>query len=173
ARAEPGPRQVPLLTAALSFDDDRIVAGAAEALGLLGRQAQPARRALARQLKATNPAVRSSAALALWQTDRRSDGIDILRDGLKGQGLEASWSGWALARMGGNGAAALPEVVAVLGDASDRQREWAFILLPNFGERAVPHLRKALESTSPRLCLEAVEALGQLGPLADAAVPDL
>src|SRR5690606_19829319 len=64
-----GPRQVPVLQAALSFDDPRVRGGAARALGLLGPEAAPAIGALKALLRDEKTSVRVHAAQALWSID--------------------------------------------------------------------------------------------------------
>ena len=72
----------------------------------------------------------------------------------------------------------LPAAIKVLRDAEPKSkaRYWACVLLAEFGpaaEAGVEPLTKALTDEDPGIRMQAVLALGQIGPAAKAAVPAL
>src|SRR5262245_7896178 len=78
-----GPGCVPLLTAALRFDDARIRQEAARALEEVGPAARAAVPALRRALRDEDAAVRIQAAAALWGIAGDAAGLPMLRAALK------------------------------------------------------------------------------------------
>src|SRR5262249_22272407 len=101
ALARLGPKQVPLLAAALAFQDEGISYGAARALAALGPEAGAATRHLERQLAAASPRTRTLCALALWRVGRRPAAIATLRKELRGGlSLDRQWAAWALEQCG-------------------------------------------------------------------------
>lgn len=68
---------------------------------------------------------------------------------------------------------AVPVLIKVLADDNADVRTAAVAALAGFDKEAVPALADALKSPHPRICLHAAQALGQIGPAADAAVPAL
>jgi HEAT repeat protein len=68
----------------------------------------------------------------------------------------------------------LPTLIEVLKkDESVEMRQAAVSLLPRFGEDALPHLKLALTDKDENLRWMAANSLGQLGPAAKKAIPDL
>ncbi len=171
ALARMGPRQVPLLAAALSFDDDRLVCGAARALALLGPQARPAARHLRRQLTARAPLVRILCAGALLRSERDPDALAVLRKVLSSDSVnDCQWAAWSLAQCGPAATPAAAELVKLLGSRNDAVRHHALRALEALGRPAVEPLLAGLRSSSAGRRVECAEALGRLGPTADSAV---
>jgi HEAT repeat protein len=173
ALARMGPKQVPVLAVALGLEDAGLSFGAARALAALGPQAKPAAPHLARQLKSLSPRVRIVSALALYRIDKRPAAVAALRKELSGSGDDLAWAAWALEQCGPDAAPAVPELVAQLTNRSEFIRRYAFLALESIGQPAVAPLVKALDSKQPRQRVEAAEALGRIGPEAEAAVPAL
>jgi HEAT repeat protein len=168
-----GPQQLPLFTAALSFDEPRIVQGTARVLAGMGADAKPAARALTRLLTSPSADARMMSAYALWQIDRRTDGVDVLRKQLGGPSMNQQWAGWVLAQLGPAAAPAAPELVTALASADDRVRSYALGALEAIGADAVLTLVKGLEHPHARARVEAAEALGRIGPAATPAIAPL
>jgi HEAT repeat protein len=178
ALARIGPKKAAVLAAALAFFDrdnnEGISYGVVRALAELGPEARPVARHLERQLGSTKPRIRILSAMALWQIDRRRTAIDALRKEFKGgTSFDWQWVSWALEQCGPGAARAAPNLVALLGSREEPVRRFALRALESIGRPAVPSLVAGLKSPEARLRVESAEALGRLGPEADAAVPDL
>src|SRR5262249_47520976 len=78
-----------------------------------------------------------------------------------------------LARMGRDGAAAVPDLVRLLADSDSWVRQSALRALGKVGPRAVPELAKVVASGDESGRKAAAELLGQIGPGARAAVRGL
>ena len=68
---------------------------------------------------------------------------------------------------------ALPALLPMLGDNNINTRRITILLLGRAGEEAVPHLREALKDPAPNLRWTAASSLGNLGPAAKKAIPEL
>ncbi len=79
-----------------------------------------------------------------------------------------------LAKMGANGAAAVPEILRVLESGSDENRDQAAEVLGDLAPHSIaglPALRKAMSDKSRDVRSKAVWALGQFGTKASSAIP--
>jgi HEAT repeat protein len=79
----------------------------------------------------------------------------------------------ALARLGPHAEAAIPVLVATLGDEDERVRHFTVNALVKIGPAAVPAVTKALHATNALVRKLAAQVLWIFGPRAKAAVPDL
>ena len=145
----------------------------ARILGRLDAPPEPVIEALRAALDAEKEvAVRKALLLAI--VNRSSDvavRVDVLRkrirddadSGLRQIALQH------LARLGPDGADAVPDVLPLLGDADEALRKEAALALAAMGERAVSGLVDELSAGEPRRVLGAIAVLARIGPPARAA----
>jgi HEAT repeat protein len=154
--------------------DTAVRRNAALALGTLFEEEETP--ALVGALKDTEAVVRHEAAFALVarQQHLRSAGAVLtaaLKDTrVRGRALKA------LRQVGSEGAAAVPALADVLGEAGGRDRRDAAALLGTFGPKALPAvlaLVETLQDRDARTRATAADALGAIGPKAKDAVPAL
>jgi HEAT repeat protein len=157
-----GERCVPALISALKQEDSRVVAAAAEGLGLLGPRASDAVPALTAVLTRDFPAI--------WLDDPRVCAAK------------------ALARLGPRAKSAIPTLISQIGfEQVDGMKEyWSSVpalvrAIGRFGAEAraaVPSLIEIAQGTDKNehncdVRRAAILALGQIGPSAKAAIPTL
>jgi HEAT repeat protein len=166
----------------LDSDTDTLVRrDAAQALGVIGRDAHVAVPALLKRFRGDPDAVVKKAALDALVNTITQDDKDALPDLL--QALHnpdadvAKSAALALANLGGAGAKeAVPFLIKALKDDDDPTRRLAAAALANIGEyavRALPDLTAALGDRDADVRRLAALALGRMGPLAKSAVPEL
>jgi HEAT repeat protein len=159
-----GQESLPILLVALK--DDRLRAGAAAALGTIGRPAGDAVPTLCKMLEDPDMEARRNAAAALGGIGPQTPEVipalaKTLRD--KEAGEQAADS---LARMG---QPAVQPLVAALAD--DQTRDRAASALSQLGGPAVASV--ALLLKNDQLRLTAMQILGRMGGVARDAIPDL
>jgi HEAT repeat protein len=159
-----GQDSLPILLAALK--DDGLRAGAAAALGKIGRPARDAVPTLCKMLEDSDPEARRNAATALGRIGPQTPEVipalvKTLHD--KEAGEQAANS---LARMGQS---AVQPLIAALAD--DQTRDRAASALSQIGRPAVAPVVELLKKDQLRLT--AMQILGQMGGVARDAIPDL
>jgi HEAT repeat protein len=155
-------------------------AGAARALGLLGPLAKDAVPVLSGALKDLAPSMRLVVAVALGKIDPTSQvGVEILDPVLKAlKDPKTTYSGrleavQILGRIQPR-KAAVPALVQALSSADYAVRNAATTALRMLGGEAVePMLAELKPDTKIQVWLVVVQALGNLGPQAKGAVPQL
>jgi HEAT repeat protein len=175
------------LAAAIEDPDRRLFA--MELLAAIGPDAAPALDRLATVLEAGDPAAAGEAALAIAAIGppaaRLVPALDKLLSSPAGgdsaAGKQQRYAvAYALGRIGAEAKPAL-ERLQVLGTSDDEMlatvATWSALKIgpadASFGQSAVPVLRKALRSHVELVRVEAAAALGDLGAVAQSAVPIL
>jgi len=175
------------LAAAIEDPDRRLFA--MELLAAIGPDAAPALDRLAKVLEAGDPAAAGEAALAIAAIGppaaRLVPALDKLLSSPAGgdsaAGKQQRYAvAYALGRIGAEAKPAL-ERLQVLGTSDDEMlatvATWSALKIgpadASFGQSAVPVLRKALRSHVELVRVEAAAALGDLGAVAQSAVPIL
>lgn len=134
------------LMGALKDGDSRVIAAAAVALGGLGGRSDHEGRALADLLFAHQTGVRSAAVYGLGlMGEEASPYLERIEDLMSHDGKRAVRVQAARAHF------------RIQGDAT----------------KALPTLQEAVKGEDPRTCREAARALGEIGPAARSAAPDL
>jgi HEAT repeat protein len=159
-----GSESLPILLAALK--DDRLRAGAAAALGAIGRPAGKAVPTLCKMLEDPDTEARRNAATALGRIGPQTPEVipalaKTLRD--KEAGEQAADS---LARMGQS---AVQPLIAALSD--DQTRDRAVSALSQLGRPAVASVAELLKNDQLRLT--AMQILSRMGGAARDAIPNL
>jgi HEAT repeat protein len=159
-----GRDSLPILLAALK--DDGLRAGAAAALGKIGRPAGVAVPTLCKMLEDPDAEVRRNAAAALGRIGPQTpEVIPALVKTLRDKEADEQAAN-SLARMG---QPAVKPLIAALAD--DQTRDRATSALSQIGRPAVPPVVELLKND--RLRLTAMQILGQIGGVAREAIPDL
>ncbi|MBA3303592.1 MAG: HEAT repeat domain-containing protein, partial [Acidimicrobiia bacterium] len=156
-----GASAIPVLVAALG-EEEFARLPAAEALGRIGPDAKEAVPALVRALGSPQWPIRARAALALWKVDRQSERVlPILIDALRAPALAP--------RRGRASAPLLPgQHTQVRSFKTDSNRS---VYLSTTYPAGVSQFVPVVDLRALRR--EMVEALGEMGPQAEAAVPVL
>jgi HEAT repeat protein len=168
-QAEPA---LPNLLRLLRDQDDNFRLNAALALGKLGKPAVPA---LVKLLADEDGDVRYHALSALGWVGADAGAaapaiIKVFADsdaGLRRKAAEA------LGRIRPDPDATLAVLILVFDDVDETVRDAASAAVARFGARAVPLLLTAIEENKGVRQIQAVKALGHLGPPAKAAIPAL
>lgn len=169
------PAVAPLISA-LQDRDPKVCQGAARALGLIGPKAAAAAPGLLALLADTNYLLCRMAAWALGQIGPA--GVPALIQALAAPDLFVRCeAAWGLAQLGSAASAAVGALVAVL-----RSEKAACLYKQTEAplEEEQPHLLETTpvfiaprKGTSEAFCLAAIKALGDIGPAAREAIPDL
>jgi HEAT repeat protein len=171
-------RPVALLVEILGAPEGPARAEAAEALGLIGTDGQPAppnlANALAKALKDADGKVRLQAVRALWRIDRQARVVvPLVRPALDDADSSARLLAVAVLGELGPEAKVMGPLTEALNDKEEQVRRAAVAALARNGLEAVPALTKALQHPSPAVRAGAAEALGWVGSSADGAVKPL
>lgn len=181
---EPEPAEtIPLATITdwikkLSDEDATKRVQAAEALGNMGEGARLAFSSLFEALKDKNPLVRRAAAQALEKVPPHKDDLGLLREACKSKREPAAvrvQAARALAKLGPQAHAALPELVGLLKEQDDEVRLAALEAVVAIGPEAkdAAVLAEGLQSSNPQVVKLTTQILGRLGPAAKGALPTL
>src|SRR5262249_47412477 len=128
----------------LKDDNEKIRARAAETLGQIGEPAKDAIPLLSEMIKSDDKNVRAAAAVALYRLERRADRVlPVLEEMLKNEETEL-------------------DAIHALGDLGPAARKFAPELMDFVQKGRVDYVRSS-----------ACRALGEIGPLANTAVPVL
>ena len=182
-----GENSLPALRGALANENPAVRAGAALALGNLGRFARHDHASLVKELIPSilsllndkESAVRESAAEALYLIAHREPkiGVPALVTALKDQSpIVRRWSVLALGEIGPESKAAVSALTEALTDQSERVRKGAAAALGRIGPKAkaaVPALIIALEDRDVSVRGAAASGLAGIGPDAKEALPAL
>jgi HEAT repeat protein len=169
-----GPLAVPLLTKALGDNEAARREAAADILGRIGPPARPAVPSLLAALKDKTSSVSLISALALAQIDptRAGPAVPLLADA-----LDTPAAAHALAYIGADARAAVPDLIAVLKPPKDTTGETrvraAQLALARIGKPAVPALIEALKDKKKDAAPLAAETLGWILPPPKEAIPAL
>jgi HEAT repeat protein len=169
---------VPVLVAALHDRRAKIRQAAADALWVLGPDAQAAVPALATLLSDKDPYVRWAALEALDRVGRGAEAaVPALLEVLKDGDLCGS-AGQALGHIGPGARAAVPALLQEFkAGHSDAQRMSVALALARIDPQAarvtVPFLIERVQKNDDRISLEAIQALMAMGAAAQDAVPAL
>jgi HEAT repeat protein len=167
--AEPSPRE---WRSELGDQDPNVRFYARLALAQTGTAALPE---LIECLRSTDSTMRfeAASALCIMNSVSRKDAVPALTDALRDENPATRRAVLeALRSVGSDATLAAPGVQAALGDEdADVRRAAAYALPAIQGADAVHALTDALED--PRTCWFAADALGELGPDARPAVPEL
>ncbi len=171
---------VPKLRAALNNDDPKVVAAACYALFRIEGDAQPLIPLLLEGLGANDPGKRRRPAYVLGVMGPKAKPAlpalsEALLKVLESRGFR-SWHefAWAMGRMGPEGADALPALRKGLEKYPQNVAMHAAVaaIEGRMGEHLAPILA-ALKAESWSQRLIAAAALGELGPMAEAAIPEV
>jgi HEAT repeat protein/S1-C subfamily serine protease len=170
--------QVTDLIKKLSDDDFGKRVQAAQSLGELGDGARLAFSSLFDALKDRNKLVQRAAAAALEKIPPHKDDLAMLREACKNSkepALVRTQAALALAQLGPDAHAALPDLLAQLKDSDESVRQAALKAVVAIGPEAkdVPALSEGLSSTSVEVRTLTMQALARLGAAAKDAVPAL
>lgn len=165
----------PLVGALKTHKSERVRAGAARALALIGPEALDHVPALTAAAKDVDPHVRHEAVLALGAIGRPAAAavptlIDALTDS---DHVVPPGAALALGQLGPEAEAASAALGRELGSAAPDLRAQARAALVAIGPGAVPALREALTSPNPTVVILAARAVAGIGSKARAAVPEL
>jgi HEAT repeat protein len=162
---------LPLLTSALGGGGLNADAQAAEALGEMGKVAEPALPALLETLSSNKPRSEEEwfkvrVAEAIWRINPEADAVlpTLVRE-LHGRAHREAFE--ALGTLGTAARAAIPELLVALQGEDHETRKSATIALGNVGSdarEAVPALIKALDDDFISVRLSAAEALTRIDP---------
>lgn len=151
---------------------------AAWTLGKMGNQAKPAIPALLAALRDPDPSVRFQVSSSLKKIGPGADAVVPLAMALR-TGDADSRAGVAevLGQMGSEASAAVPDLIGVLDDPSERLRGAAGSALRRIGPTSaglIPSLKKQLRDEDPETRLRAVSAAATIGPaVSRTLVPEL
>jgi HEAT repeat protein len=166
---------VPYLKDHLDATDPGVRVRAARGLGVVGPGAREAVPALAARLADPAAGVRAAAAEALGQIGPEAratvPGLTTCLADRARRVREAAAE--ALGRIGSDAAPAVPAMIALLGrkDTPYESRNDIPRHVGRIGASAVPSLIEALGDADPKIVKGAVEALGEIGAPAAAAIP--
>ncbi|WP_030897591.1 HEAT repeat domain-containing protein [Streptomyces sp. NRRL F-5126] len=148
----------------LSADSARARIRAADSLGRMGSAAEHAVPDLRALLSDPNETVRAAAADALGSIGEVGQEVVVRLLSITGDDGHPSYprahASRALIKIG---AAAVPYVIAALGERTGRNREAAIKTLAEMGEVAVPAVTAALTSDNEAVRVGAAEVLGRAG----------
>ncbi len=165
----------PLIDALKQSDNERVRAGAARALALIGSEASAYLPALEAALKDPDCHVRQQVTLALASLGRLAasavpaliavlDDVDpVVPPGAAG----------ALASLGPEADTAAPALAKALTSPSDPLRRQAQAALVAIGPEAVPALRETLKTQDSSVIILVADALARIGGKARPAIPEL
>jgi HEAT repeat protein len=165
----------PLVDALNTAKSERVRAGAARALALVGPEALDHVPALTAAVKDSDPHVRHEAVLSLGAIGRPAAAavptlIGALDDG---DYVVPPGAAIALGQLGPEAESASAALCKALASASHELRMQAQAALVAIGPGAVSSLRESLKSTDPTVVILAAQAIGRIGPKARAAIPEL
>jgi HEAT repeat protein len=168
---------VPALVRSLGHLNPQVRANAATALGQMGVLAAPARSALEKACQDEDSAVRAEALLALGGLGP-APAEEVFVTGLRdADPLVRTAAIEALSRRGDAGDTARADLLGLLRDANDQVKVQAAQVLPGLVGATPPVIealcRLLLGDDSAWVQMHAARALGQLGPHARAAGPNL
>jgi HEAT repeat protein len=166
---------VPLVEALKTAKSERVRAGAARALAVVGPDALDHVPALIAAVKDPDPHVRHEVVLALGAIGRPAAAavpalIAALDDG---DYVVPPGAAIALGQLGPEAEGASAALCKALASPAPDLRAQAQAALVAIGPGAVPSLREALKSGDPVVVTLAARAVGRIGPKARAAVPEL
>jgi HEAT repeat protein len=168
------PAVVPLMTA-LRDRDPKVAQAAAHTLGLIGPKASGAAEALVVVLADSNYLLCRMAAWALAQIGAAA--VPALIQALTSPDMFVRCeAAWALAQIGRAASDAVPALVTVLRSDEAQCLAKAMTSLPAEAEhlcQTTPVFIPPRKGTAEAFCLSAIKALGEIGPPAAEAVPDL
>jgi HEAT repeat protein len=167
---------IPALVRSLRHANPRVRANAAEALGKLGESAVPGAPALEAALKDPEDTVRIAAIQALGEVGQPSPaGRQWLIEAAADDNPEVRAAAvTTLGKLADLAAAERVTVLDAIDDASAIVRQRAAAVLPRLGDAAaIQSLCQLVEDSGPDVRVQAVRALGQMGPSATAAGPVL
>jgi HEAT repeat protein/beta-lactamase regulating signal transducer with metallopeptidase domain len=174
---------VPLLIEAVQEDDRAVSISAAWSLGKIGPAAKPAIPALLQALSDAEPIVRLQAAAALWRIDHSltatsvSALTEMLEQPPKGFEQTSFYIVKVLGEIGPPAKSALPAVVRIYEKAEDGARWNAATALCRIDPQRIatllPHFIQALNDSTHLHRSAVANGLGEIGELANAAVPAL
>ena len=163
------------LTGALRDRDPKVAQAAAHTLGLVGRKAAGAASALVEVLADSNYLLCRMAAWALAQIGGAA--VPALIQALASADLFVRGeAAWALAQIGPAAHEAAPALIAVLRSDDAECLAKATASPPPENQHLCPTTPVFIpprKGTVEAFCLSAIKALGEIGPAAAAAIPDL
>jgi HEAT repeat protein len=170
-------KSLPVLIAGLKDADSGVRYQAAGVLGMMGRAAAPAVKALATRLDDPDPYYRMDAALHLWSVERNSERvIPIVKSVLEDREFTAQTS-VALAlleRMGTQAHELAPLIVKLCSDPDENKRISAvnyLCLVCSDPKIYLPVLRTCLSDTNPLVRGNCAIALAKAGAVARGEAP--
>lgn len=163
---------VPALIAVLDTKNEDVRLSATMALGKIG---QPAVAGLSKAIKSPDEDVRFYAVWALAFVGPPATGATpVVVEALTDKSAQVRRkAAYALGRIDADPKLAVGPLIAALEDSNEDVRQAALAVLPKMGEAAVPPLLQAVKGDKAALRLMAVKALGEMGPPAAAAIPEL
>jgi HEAT repeat protein len=165
----------PLIEALKSAKSERVRAGAAHAIQLIGPEAVAYVPALIVAIKDEAPHVRHEAILALGAIGRpASAAVPALIGALDDVDyVVPPGAAMALGQFGPEAESAAPALCKALASPAADLRTQAQFALVAIGPASVPALRETLKSKNPSVLVLAVQAIVRIGPKARSAIPEL
>lgn len=176
-----GKAALPALVEAARDDDSRVRRAVAKSFGLMGADTSSCVPTLKELLTDSSRAVRVEAALSLWWVAQEAtESARVLGECLGNSEVEVRLdAAKALAEIGPHAREAAPALIQMLRDTSKlsedpRPRQWAVSALGRMrAKEATQILAEIVENLEPSVTLDAIHALGDIGPDAKAAMPSL
>jgi HEAT repeat protein len=165
----------PLVDALKTAKSERVRAGAARALALVGSEALDYVPALMAAVKDADPHVRHEAVLTLGAIGRpAAAAVPTLIGALDDSDyVVPPGAAIALGQLGPEAESASAALCKALTSSSHELRTQAQAALVAVGPGAASSLRESLKSKDPTVVILAAQAIGRIGPKARAAVPEL
>jgi HEAT repeat protein len=165
----------PLIEAMKSARNEKVRAGAAHAIQLIGPEAVAHVPALIGAVKDEGPHVRHEAILALGAIGRpASAAVPALIGALDDVDyVVPPGAAMALGQLGPEAESAAPALCKALAAPAAELRAQAQSALVAIGPASVPCLREVLRSKDPTALILAAQAVARIGPKARSAIPEL
>jgi HEAT repeat protein len=165
----------PLIEAMKSAKNEKVRAGAAHAIQLIGPEAVAYVPALMDAMKDEAPHVRHEAVLALGAIGRpASAAVPALIGALDDVDyVVPPGAAMVLGQLGPEAEEAAPALCKALGSPAYELRVQAQFALVAIGPASVPSLRETLKSKEPTVLILAAQAIARIGPKARSAIPEL
>ena len=165
----------PLIDALKQSDSERVRAGAAYALELIGPEASAYLQELMAALKDPDAHVRHRVALALASLGRlAAAAVPVLTAALEDiDPVVPPGAALALANLGPEADTAAPALAKALASSSHPLRQQAQAALVAIGPEAVPALRETLKTQDSSVTILAADALARIGGKGRPAIPEL